>query len=80
MNIQPLKKTFASFLLVIAAVMTMVAGVAHAGPSKNFGAQWAWDNNFGAGGNSAISATFGNGPNPSINVTYNFGAGGRTCW
>ena len=74
MNIQPLKKTFASFLLIVAAIMTMVAGVAHAGPSKNFGAQWAWDNNFGAGGNSAISATFGNGSSPSINVTYNFGS------
>lgn len=53
---------------VLAVALTSVAH-AQAGPTKVFGSQWAWDNNFN---NSTINATFGSGSTPSITVSYNF--------
>jgi hypothetical protein len=45
---------------------------AQSGETKNFGAQWAFNNNWGDGGNSAINATFGSGSTPSMTVSFNF--------
>lgn len=61
-------------LFFATGIAVTLTSAAHAGASKNFGAQWAWNNNFGNGGNSAINASFGNGSNPSITVSYNFSA------
>jgi hypothetical protein len=75
MKTRKIKSTFTALLLRIAGfagIAAVLTSTAQAGPQKTFGAQWAWDNNFGAGGNSAISATFGNSTNPSITVSYNF--------
>jgi hypothetical protein len=75
MKNQKLQSWFAPSLLRLVFTLGIVvtfACSAHAGASKNFGAQWAWNNNFGNGGNSAINASFGNGTNPSITISYNF--------
>lgn len=42
---------------------------AYAGPSKNFGTQFAWVNNFN---NSTINSSFGTGSTPSLTVSFNF--------
>jgi hypothetical protein len=55
------------------AVLAILTATAHAGATKVFGSQWAWDNNFN---NSNIGVTFGNGSTPSLTVTYNFGSYG----
>ena len=61
----PIKLIASAFLAVA------LASSAQAGASQNFGAQWAWNNNFN---NSAINATFGTGSNPSMTFSYNFGS------
>jgi glycosyl hydrolase family 12/ricin-type beta-trefoil lectin protein len=54
------------------ALVTMtIASSVQAGESKVFGSQWAWNNNFN---NSTINTTFGNGANPSMTVSFNFGS------
>jgi len=62
-----------SKLAVSAGMVAALASTAHAGATKVFGSQWAWDNNFGG---SNIGVTFGSGSTPSLTVTYNFGSYG----
>ena len=63
---------FANRLAVSLGLVTALACLAHAGPEQNYGAQWAWNNNFS---NSAIGCTFGSGSNPNMTVWYNFPGG-----
>lgn len=58
-----------SRLSLCAATLAVLATSAHAGPAQNYGAQWAWNNNFN---NSTIGQTFGTGSTPNMTVWWNY--------
>ena len=59
-------------LTAIGGLVVMFASVAHAGASKVYGSEFAWDNNFN---NSNIGVSFGTGSTANMTVSYNFGTG-----
>jgi len=66
------KARFAAIAAKVAASVCLVmalSATAHAGATKVFGSQWAWDNNFN---NSNIGVSFGTGSTPSLTVTFDF--------
>jgi len=52
-------------------LVAILGTAAFAGAEQNYGAQWAWNNNFN---NSNIGVSFGSGSTPNMTVNYNFGS------
>ncbi len=58
-------------LVACASLVVVISSAALAGPSKNYGSQFAWVNNFN---NSTINNSWGTGSTPNMTVWYNFGS------
>jgi len=61
--------SLSSKLVASAVALVACATAAHAGPSQNYGAQWAWVNNFN---NSTFGQTFGTGSTPNMTFWWNY--------